>query len=300
MTEPNQAGSYLAGLSNDLATAVKARRHTPATGIHWRRGVIVTADHTIQRDTVNLTLPNGSNASATIAGRDGSTDLAVLKADVNDLAVAQIGDDAALRVGHIALAVARPGDEGLSASWGTISGLGGPWRSWSGGSIDRLIRPDVTLYPGFSGGPLVDPSGRVVGLNTSGLSRSLALTIPATTVNRVVDQLLARGHVPRGYLGVALQSVRLPENLKSRLELQSDRGLIVVSVESDGPAEKAGVLVGDILLAVDGRALSEPDALQSSLDPDKVGKQIQLRVLRGGESKDLTLTVGERPRRGEW
>src|SRR5450759_4189952 len=194
MTESVDAGSALLALSNDLAGAVEtvggalvavhARRHTPSTGIHWRSGAIVTADHTIERDEgISVTLPDGKKVEATVAGRDGGTDLAVLKIEASSLALATVGNDGDLKVGHIALAVARPGDDGLSASWGTISGLGGPWRTWSGGQIDRLIRPDLTLYPGFSGGPLVDGRGHIVGVNTSGLSRSMTLTIPASTVN---------------------------------------------------------------------------------------------------------------------
>jgi S1-C subfamily serine protease len=310
MTESVDPGSALLALSNDLAGAVEtvggalvavhARRHTPSTGIHWRSGAIVTADHTIERDEgISVTLPDGKKAEATVAGRDGGTDLAALKIEASSLALATVGNDGDLKVGHIALAVARPGDDGLSASWGTISGLGGPWRTWSGGQIDRLIRPDLTLYPGFSGGPLIDGRGQIVGVNTSGLSRSMTLTIPASTVNRVVDQLLAKGRVPRGYLGLALQSVRLPDNLISQLSLPDNRGLIVVSVESEGPAEKAGVLVGDILLALNGKTVGESDAVQSALDSDQVGKNVSVRVLRGGQPADLNLTIGERPRRGE-
>lgn len=303
------AGTLLA-LSNDLANAVEAagksivavhaRRHTPSSGVHWKSGAIVTADHTIDRDDdITVTLPDGTSVPAQIAGRDAGTDLAVLKINAGSLPSATIGDDSALKVGGIVLAVARPGDRGLSAGWGTISSLGGPWRTWSGGQIDSLIRLDLTLYPGFSGGPLVDAGGTVSGIITSGLSRSMALAIPTATVNRVVEQLLSKGRVARGYLGVALQPVRLPENLTTSLQLPGDRGLIVVSVESSGPAEKAGILVGDILLALNGRAIGEPDAVQSMLDPDQVGKTITVRFLRAGAPQEASLTVGERPRKGE-
>lgn len=308
-TSTNEAGALL-GLSTGLADAVEqvgrslvavdARQHTPSTGIHWRQGVIVTADHTVERDQdINITLPNGQKTKATVAGTDSGTDLAVLRIDGADFPVAEIGDASTLKVGHIVLAVARPGDIGLSATMGALSAMSSSWRTWSGGQLDAFIRPDLTLYPGFSGGPLVDASGRVVGLNTSGLSRSMPLTIPASTVNRVVDQLLSRGRISRGYLGLGMQPVRLPDALAGSLNLSNKTGLIVVSVEQDGPAEKSGVLVGDILIALGDKQLSDPRDVQGVLDPDSVGKPLNARIIRGGELREISITVGERPQRGE-
>jgi S1-C subfamily serine protease len=305
----NEAGSSLLGLSNSLADAVEragrslvavnARNHVPSTGIHWRQGAIVTADHTIDREEgITLTLPDGQTVPANLAGRDAGTDLAVLKLDRADLPTAEIADGDGLKVGHIVLAVARPGQAGLSASMGAISAVSGPWRTWSGGQIDQLVRPDLTLYPGFSGGPLVDAQGRVAGVNTSGLSRSMTLTIPASTVNRVVEQLLTRGRIARGYLGLGMQQVRLPDNLKNSLNLSSNAGLIVVSVEQGGPAEQAGVLVGDVVIALAEKPVATTDDVQGILGPDWVGKSIPVRVVRGGSPTELQLTVGERPSRG--
>jgi S1-C subfamily serine protease len=300
----------LLGLSNNLADAVEsagksivaihARRHSPSSGVYWKSGVVVTADHTIEREeNITVTLPDGRSLPATLAGRDSGTDVAVLKVEGADLPVAEVGDASTLKVGHIVLAIARPGDIGLSASWGAVSAVGGSFRTWAGGQIDRLIRPDLTLYPGFSGGPLIDAQGRVVGINTSGLSRSMALTIPAATVSRVADQLLAQGRIARGYLGIAMQTVRLPDNQVTALSLPRNSALIVVSVENDGPAEKAGVLVGDILIALDGNPVSNTDDIQALLDPERVGNALTARVIRGGSPAELSLTVGERPRKGE-
>lgn len=310
VTSSDESVSELLGLSNNLADAVEtagnsivavhARRHTPASGVHWRRGVIVTADHVVEReDSITVTLPDGRSAPATLAGRDPGTDLAVLRLEGENLPEAQIGDAEQLRIGHIVLAVARPGELGLSASWGAVSALGGPWRTWSGGQIDRLIRPDLTLYPGFSGGPLVDAAGQIAGINTSGLSRNMTLTVPSSTVSRVVEQLLTTGRISRGYLGVAMQPVRLPDALVSSLGLPRHRALIVVSVENDGPAEKSGVLVGDVLLALNGTPLTDTDSVQSMLDADRIGQTIAARILRGGQPAEVTLTVGERPWKGE-
>jgi S1-C subfamily serine protease len=299
----------LVGFSNDLAEAVEragvsivavfGRSRTPSTGIHWQQGVIVTADHTLDRDDgITITLPDGRSLPATVAGRDSSTDIAILKADVGDLPTAGIGDSATLKIGHIVLAIGRPGEHGLAASWGAISALGASWRTGAGGQVDQLIRPDLTLYPGFSGGPLIDARGEVVGVNTSGLSRSLTLAIPTSTVSRVVGALLHSGRITRGYVGMAMQPVRLPETLRTTLHLSNEGGLIVVHLENGGPAEAAGAFVGDILVAIEGETVSDTDDLQSKLDPDRVGKPLSLQVVRGGLLHDLTIIVGERPQRG--
>ena len=309
VTQTPDTGSGLLSFSNSLADAVEhagqsilavnARGRVSSSGVHWRQGIVVTADHTIERDEgVTVTLPNGKTVPATIAGRDAGTDLAVLRIEATDLPPAEIGNSADLKIGHIVLAVARPGEGGLGTSWGAISSISGAWRTWAGGQIDQLIRPDLTLYPGFSGGALVDAAGRVVGINTSGLSRSLNLAIPTTTVNRVIDALLSKGRIARGFLGVAMQPVRLPENLRGGLPSGTDAGLIVVSVEENGPAEKAGIIVGDIITALDGKPVADTNDVQSLLDPDRVGKPLTVQLIRGGAVTELTVTVGERPQRG--
>lgn len=296
----------LLGLSNDLAgaveragsavVAVNGRHRVPSSGIHWRQGIVVTADHTVERDEeITVTLPDGRSVAATLAGRDPGTDLAVLKLSGVELPVAEIADDASLKVGHFVLALARPGEHGLSASAGVISVVGPAWRTHRGGQIDRLVRLDLTLYPGFSGGALVDAQGRVAGILSSGLARSMGLAIPASTVNRAVDQLLTRGRIARGYLGIGFQPVVLPENLKSKLNLSSSGGLIVVTVQGGGPAEQAGVLIGDILVGLDGKPISDTDEVQAALDPERVGQPVSAQLIRGGESTTLTITVGERP-----
>lgn len=310
VTSSTETTGALLGLSNNLADAVEnagksivaihARRHSPSSGVYWRDGLIVTADHTLERDeNITVTLPDGRSLPAAVAGRDAGTDIAILKVEGTSLPAAQVEDSASLKVGHIVIAVARPGEHGLSASWGAVSAVGGPWRTWAGGQVDRLIRPDLTMYPGFSGGPLVNAAGNVAGINTSGLSRNMTLTIPTSTVNRVVDALLSGGRIARGYLGIAMQPVQLPESLTGPANLSSNRGLIVVSVEPGGPAEKGGVIVGDVLVALNGTPVSDTQAVQSLLDPDQVGKAITARIIRGGAPTELSLTVGERPQKGE-
>lgn len=306
MSSSSEIGSALLNLSNDLASAVEqagsavvavnARRRTPSSGVHWRSGVIVTADQTVKRDEeITITLPDGRTVPVTLAGRDPSTDLAVLKLQDADLPLAEISDASSLKVGHIVLAIARPGENGLSASMGVVSALGGAWRTWGGGQIDQFMRLDLSLYPGFSGGPLVDASGRIVGINTSG-PRNMVLTIPASTVNRVVNQLLEKGSITRGYLGVGMQPVCLPDTLKKALNLSSNSGVIVVSIESEGPAEKAGVLIGDVLIAIDNQPVQDTSDVLATLSTENVGKTITASIVRGGASVKVAIVVGERPR----
>jgi S1-C subfamily serine protease len=200
----------------------------------------------------------------------------------------------ALRVGALVLAIGRPGDA-VTASLGAVSAIGGEWRTWQGGRVDRFVRLDLAIYDGFSGGPLVDAAGRVLGLNTSGLTRSAPVTIPVSTVDRVADELLSKGHVRRGYAGVAVQPVEIPERLVRQHALPADAALLVVAVEPEGPADRAGVFLGDVLVSLDGAALREPSDLLAGLS----GRTpLQVTLLRGGAPVIVTLTPGERPSRG--
>ncbi|HKW42497.1 MAG TPA: trypsin-like peptidase domain-containing protein [Gemmatimonadales bacterium] len=297
-------GETLQSLSSELADAVAsagravvaihARRRIPASGVHWKPGVIVATNHTITRDDrITVTLPDATTAVATLAGRDPSTDLAVLKLARTDLPTVSPRPDTP-SVGELVLALGRPGP-GLTASWGVVSGVAGPWRTWQGGEIDTLVRLDVAIYDGFSGGPLVDAAGRVLGINTSALARGAALTIPVATVERVAAELLERGAVRRAYLGIGTQPVRIPASLVGKLALASDLGLLVVSVEAGGPADKGGLLIGDVLLELDGSAVHDAGDILAKLGRDRVGKALAARVIRGGQVSTLSLTAGERP-----
>jgi S1-C subfamily serine protease len=298
----------LAALSDALAEAVEragravvaihGRPRIPSSGVLWRPGVVVAAHHTVRRDDdVTVTLDGGRTVPAQLAGRDPSTDLAVLTLEDRDAAPADLGDSDALRVGHMVLAVGRPG-EAVTASLGAVSATGGAWRTWGGGAIDRMLRLDLAIYDGFSGGALADVGGRVVGLNTSGLVRGGAVALPVSTVSRVVEQLLAKGRIARGYLGLGMQPVRIPAALARQLGLDTDAGVIVLGVEADGPGDRAGVLVGDVLVALDGTPVHDTSDVLAALGPDTVGRAVPVRVIRGGAVQDLTITVAERPRGG--
>ncbi len=288
--------STLSALSNDLAAAVEragravvavhGRQHLPSSGVLWRPNVVVTAEHALKREEeITVTLADGRNVPATLAGRDAGTDLAVLKVEAAH--AAELGDAAGVKPGHIVVALGRSSERGVSASLGVISGVSGPWRTWRSGHVDQLLRLDVSLYPGFSGGPLVDVEGRVLGINTSGLSRVMPVALPVSTVNRVVQDLLEKGRVARGYLGVGMQPVRLPDGRS---------GVIVIDVQPDGPAGKAGLLIGDVLLKLNGTPVADTDDVHANLGPSSVGSKLKAAFLRGGDDKEIEITVGERPK----
>jgi S1-C subfamily serine protease len=262
--------------------------------VHWRPGIVVTAAHTVRvEEEIRVTWPDGRAAPASLVGRDPGTDLAVLRIGDTDWPVAEVGDSAELKVGTLVLAVGY----GPRASWGVISAVGGAWRTWRGGEMDRFLRVDLVLYPGFSGGPLVDASGKVAGLVTSGLWRQLELAVPASTVTRIVDELLATGRISRGYVGLGLQPVVLPEALRRLAPGSEARGLIVVSLEADGPAARAGIMLGDVLVALEGTPLHDPGDLQAVLAGRRAGTAVTASVVRAGAPLGVAITLGERPSR---
>src|SRR5215468_1473008 len=279
------ASSVLETLSNELSSAAEAvggsvvaiygRRWMPSSGIQWRKGVIVTAHHTIRREEdITVAMDVGETVKASVAGRDPSTDLAILKLpEGTSLALPAFGD-APVKLGHFALALGRSRSSTLVASAGIVGGLSGEWQPRRGGRVDQHIRLDLELYPGFSGGPLVNAQGKVIGINTRGLARGRGVTIPLTTVNRVVDELLEKGHIARPYLGLAMQPVDIPEALGAKLKAPTNRGLLVVHVESGGPAEKADLLIGDILVALRDRTLQESEGLHSVVLSSQIGETL--------------------------
>jgi len=299
--------SVIASISQELATAaeqagssvvtVHARHRVPSSGIHWRKGIVVTANHTVRReDDITVLVHGGKRISAKLAGRDAGTDLAILKFDQDaGVAIPQFGDAANLKLANFVLAMGRTRLGNLVASAGIIGGLGGEWRTWRGGRIDQNIRLDLALYSGFSGGPLVNVEGKVLGLNTNGFGRGRAVTIPGATVNRVVDELMDKGYIARPYLGVAMQPVAIPEALRGRLKSSIGGGLMVLHVEPEGPADKAGIVLGDVIVELQGKPALDVEHLQDLLALSKVGDKVATTVIRGGAPVELSITLGERP-----
>lgn len=296
--------STLVELSSQLAAAVEtagnsvvaihARRRIPSSGIVWRDGVIVSASHTVRRDDeIPVTLPNGDSTVATVAGRDPATDLIALRIKGAKSHVAPRADSSSLRVGSLVLAVGRPG-RNVSASFGIISAVGEGWRSWQGARIDRVFRLDLSVYDGFSGGPLVDASGAVLGLNNSALARGTPMALPAKAVDRVLDELLESGHVRRPFIGVAVQPVALSASVVKQHKLEHDNGLLIVSIADASPADKAGVLLGDVLLEANGQSIARPDDLLDALSSVESGGAVTLRLLRGGTIKTVSVTPADR------
>jgi len=298
----------LADVSNALAeavgqlapavVAVLANRLGPASGVLWRPGVVVTCAHAIRReDGIRVILADGARMDAALAGIDASTDLAVLKVEGAGAGV-EAGDQERLRPGHLVFSVARDASGQAAASFGIIAATAGEWRTWRGGRIDRLIRLDGGLRAGFSGGAVANVAGEVVGIGTAGLTRGYAIVVPASTVNRVTDTLLATGRITRGYLGIGTRPIALPESLSRKLGLADPAGLIVLTLAPQGPAEAGGLLLGDILLDLDGQRVRDVADLYAALPGERIGEPMRLGLIRGGERIESSIMVGERPRRG--
>lgn len=300
-------GGLLLGLSNDLAEVVEragshvvrvnARRRVPGSGVIWSAdGVVVTADHVVEvEEGITLNLPDGREVPAELVARDPGSDLAVLRAQGLGGTPAELAELSSVKVGNLVLAVGRPGEDSPMASIGIVSALTGPWRTWRGGMLDRLIQTDVTLYPGFSGGPLVDAAGKVAGINSSILARGMSVAIPAETVRGVVQALLTQGRVRRGYLGVSSQPVPVPTSLAQSFSLAQAIGLLVVGVEPGGPADKGGLMLGDLIITLAGQPVQDAEDLQRLLGPKSVGVATPIRIIRGGQLMEVIVTVGERP-----
>ena len=303
MENLKQSSDLLAALSDGMADAVEkigssvvrvnGRRRRPASGVVYAADTVLTASHVLEREEdLTVGVGDGRTLPARFVGRDPSSDLAVLKVEGLDVEVATPAEGSA-RIGQLALAVGSPGrGEGPRASLGVVSSVGGPMRTWRGTRLERYIQTDATPYPGFSGGPLIDARGGVLGIMTTGLARGAALAIPAEIAWRVARTLEERGSVRRGYLGILSQPVRLPDG--QRLGLTQRGGLLVVGVEDGSPAGRGGIIIGDILARLDGQPVEDTEDLLVLLTDEKIGREAQIQVVRGGELQTLQVTVGER------
>lgn len=306
MSSPNSALT-LAAFSDDVAAlvervgastvALQARRSYPSSAVVIQPGIVVTAAHTLRReDGITAVQADGSAVSATLVGVDPGTDIAVLRLDSSQGPPIAFGDAAAVRTGHFVVAVSRGTEGTLAASAGIVARTGGEWRTWRGGHLDRLVQLDGGLWTGFSGGPVVDARGGVIGIGTSALSRGRAVVIPGSVLTRATEQLLSHGRVTHAYLGAAVQPVEIPAALREKLSLPHANGLIVVSTVPQGPADAAGVMLGDTLLTLNGKPLAEIEDLKAAVNSVGIGKSAPLTLIRGGQAIDTSVTIGERPR----
>lgn len=263
------------------------------SGTVWRKGIAITVAHTIHGlDDVTVILPSGIEAKATVSARDSGTDIAILQL-APDVPPATQADDSRIRIGEIVLSIGRRGTDGLAATYGIVSAISGPWRTTTGSRVDRWLRLDLNPFPGFSGGPVVNAAGEVIGMATSGPGRSAAI-VPTSTVNRVVDQLIKHGHIVRGYIGVGLQPVAFPDDAWQPLGINSGRGLLITAIAPGSAAAEAKLTLGDVIVTIDGKPLRSGVGLQSLLDAETVGKSVSIGVVRGGQLLNVPVTVRER------
>lgn len=278
--------------------SIRGQRST-GTGIHWKQGIIVTSCEALQiEDSFKVGLPNGNAAEVELLATDPTTDIALLSLpEAIDLPVAVLGDPQTLALGQLVSTVGYQASRGRQssqfASLGIVSQVGPAWRSQRGGQIDRYIAVDLTLYRGSAGSPLINAGGQVVGFNTFGPRRKV-LTIPATNVTAAVSQLQQRGKLSRGYLGLGMQAISLPENVQQQYNLTQAIGVLAVSVEPDSAAAAAGMVLGDIMLTFNEEALTSLKQIQSFLGPQSVGESLEIQLLRGGELCTISVVVGER------
>jgi serine protease Do len=297
----------LFNLSNELAAtveraarslvAVHARRGVGSSGIAFRDNLILTSSEGVRAEEgIKILLPDGRETTARLRGRDSRTDLALLETDASGLPPLEFADDTALKPGQLALAVGRTSNTGPIASFGIVSGVSGEWKTWRGGKLDSFVRLDIQAYPTLSGGAALDAAGNLIGLVSTGLSRSSVFAVTRGTIHRIAGKLSQQGYVSRGFLGVTLQPVALPRDMREKLE--QDAGIMLLGIEPEGPAAAGGLILGDVLVSADREPLAQPEALAELLDRTSSGQTVRFHVLRAGLAQDLDVVIGERPSRG--
>ena len=287
----------------DRAAASIVAIHTEArgssSGVVWRAGIIVTAEHALRRDEeIHVTLPDGRVVAATLVGRDASTDLAVLKCSEALSPLAEASDGTAIKPGSLVLVVGRTRASGPVAALGAVSLVANERRTWLGAALTPYVRLDVDLQPTAVGGAVIDAYGRAMGIATPRFARFGAIAITGSTVNRVIDALLKAGHIPHGYLGVGLHPIRMPDALRETLERNEKTAAMVVEVEPDGPAHKAGILIGDLLISFGPHSITRVEDVHALLAAEAIGKPIEVKLVRGGVAQEATIVVGERAHGG--
>jgi serine protease Do len=293
-------------LSNELAetverasrsiVAVHGRRGIGSSGIAWRDHLILTSSEGVRAEEgIKLLLPDGRATTGRLRGRDSGTDLALLETDANGLPPIDFASEGNLKPGQLALAVGRTANTGPIASFGIVSGVSGEWKTWRGGKLDPFVRLDISVYPTLSGGAALDAAGNLIGMISTGLSRSSVFAVTGRTIDRIAGKLSQQGYVSRGFLGVALQPVALPPQLREHLG--QDAAIMLLGIEPDGPASVGGLILGDVLVTADGAPLAQPDALADFLERTPAGQTVKFKVLRAGILQDVDVRIGERPSR---
>ncbi len=297
-TEVNELGRFseaLAVLVNESApgvVAVKSAAYRVTSGVALHGNLIAVASHILRReDRVPVYAADGSQTIATILGRDPSIDLAILKAEGLNVKALDAADTASLKPGSLAAVVGLTVDAGVTASLGVLGAVGPARKNWRGGTLDRFLRLDVNLYPSQSGAAVVNTAGQLIGMATPAMSRHSTIAVPMSSIERIANELREQGRIRHGYLGIGVQPVAV------RGKAEQESGLIILNVEPDSPADKAGLLLGDVLLTVDGKITTDIDDLHSALRGDIVGRTVKAVVLRGGASVEVNIDIAERGRK---
>ena len=269
-------------------------RRGAASGVVWSPGVVATTVSAVWRARrLQVVLPDGEPVAGEIRGLDTTVDLAAVSFDASrSLPLPERAANGEVRAGDFVFAVGREPSGRVQASFGHVGAAGGEWRTWRGGRVEQLIRLDGGLYPGMAGAPVADASGHLLGVASPMLSRHHGVVLPGATIDRVLAQLLTHGHARQGYVGIAAQPVR------ATIEGVATEGLLLSSVAEDGPAAKAGLLVGDVIIEVGGQAVASIEGLRARLAGEAVGSSLALKVARGGQAMQLSIEIAERPTRG--
>ncbi|HKZ94513.1 MAG TPA: trypsin-like peptidase domain-containing protein [Candidatus Bathyarchaeia archaeon] len=261
------------------------------SGIIWSPdGYVVTASHVIgKRSTVEVSLGDGKSHEAKVIGRDPYTDIALLKIEAKTLKPIEPGDPQSLKPGQFILALANPFGRQVSATQGIITAVHGTIRTWGGITIEDTIITDARLNPGYSGGPLIDVHGRMIGLNTAYVwNRGIA--VPIDTIKHIVQSLKNEGKIKRAYLGIVSDSVRLPEEVATQAQVNQHSGVMIYQVEAGSPAKKAGLAMGDVIIKFNDKNIENINDLHRYLTEEIIGKPTKLQTLRGENLTELTIT----------
>lgn len=276
--------------------AIKGAPYRNSSGISLGSDFIACSNHVLKREeNVAVVSSDGREFQATVLGRMPGIDVAILKAEGQSLGALPAADMTTLKPGALVAAVGWTTDVGPSASLGILGAIGGPRRMWRGGSLDHFLRLDINLYPSQSGAAVVGSDGKLIGLATPALSRHAAIAVPIDTIRHLADELRSVGRIRHGYIGVAAQEVPVPARLREKVQAAIQTGLMLLSVEPDSPAERAGLQLGDILVLLNGKTTGDILELQDSLGGASVGKALEATVIRGGEPVRAAITVAERP-----
>lgn len=293
----SQALTELVSETASGVVAIKSAAYRVTSGVALSNDLIAVASHSLRREnSVPVIAANGAEATGVILGRDPGVDLAILKAEGLTTRALPKADSSTLKPGLLAVVVGFTADVGATASLGILGAVGPERRIWRGGTLDHFLRLDANVYPSQSGAAVVTAEGQLIGMATPALSRHSTLIVPVSTIERTARELVNQGRIRHGYLGVGVQPVEIPENLRSKM-LSESTGLIVLSVETGSPAEKAGLQLGDILLTLNGKAMTDIGELHSALRSDIIDKRVEAIVLRGGTPVILEVTVTERAKK---